>query len=180
MEKNFCFESYKSFQDNNEVMRVKPLNVLIGRNNSGKSSLLDILGFCINFREYNDRSSEVVGLSYFKKLTEKDIAFGFSKTTSGGRISGNHYQYGCQFLSKELKIDYNLSRSNENSGQTFTASTKNLSFDLQRDIKEKWDRIATTIGNPFAGNSYLRVFAERDVKPENDTADLNCYSDGTV
>ena len=37
------FEQYKCFKTENVIENIKPINIVIGKNNIGKSSLLDII-----------------------------------------------------------------------------------------------------------------------------------------
>ncbi len=47
MKTNIRFDRYKCFQRQNEQsVEMDSINVLIGRNNSGKSSIIDIIEYC--------------------------------------------------------------------------------------------------------------------------------------
>lgn len=46
--KGIKFDEYKSFSTDNKINNIKKVNVFIGKNNSGKSSCLDVIEYIIN------------------------------------------------------------------------------------------------------------------------------------
>src|SRR5665811_2021014 len=82
---------------------VGQVNVLVGRNNAGKSSLLDAIAFLID-----PRSTDLAALGHGQAhppeivittlLTEESLRRRFAESTSGGPIRGNHWAYGKHWI----------------------------------------------------------------------------------
>lgn len=71
------FEDYKCFKSGC-INNIKPINVIIGKNNIGKSSILDIFEML-----YSKRKFENTKIILEKELTDEDILRVFGKSTSG-------------------------------------------------------------------------------------------------
>ena len=83
---------------------VKPINVIIGRNNSGKSHLLDLVEALsqgrLDGRDWQYR--------YRGVLDEESLRGGFREGTSGGELNGNHWRdHGCHFVGAEMMWEIN-------------------------------------------------------------------------
>ena len=76
------FENYKCFKNKICIDEIKPINIIIGRNNIGKSSLLDIIEF-INDLEKHWKNSET-RIFLEKKLEDSEIKRVFHKGSYGG------------------------------------------------------------------------------------------------
>ena len=141
------FEGYDS---------IYPLNIIIGRNNSGKSSLLDIIELFLN-KDPNIKGD--YKFLYSKKLTEEDIGTVFIPGTTGGGLSGDHWQFGQNYLgtiltmevykkSRQL-IDISLKLGNPHVDSYITEMAKKCTISL-KEYKVK------------------RLRAERHIVPEED------------
>lgn len=112
-------KKYKSFNGWAVLDGLGNVNLIIGKNNSGKSSVLDIVEYIFdkNLILTNKPEEVIVG----QILTEQVLESAFGKNTYGGSIGGNHYMYGSNFKNRDLT--YTLSRSIDNSYSI--AHTKN-------------------------------------------------------
>ena len=74
---------------------IKPINVIIGRNNSGKSHLLDLIeALCVGL--HNDQGWQY---RFSGVLDEELLRIGFREDHSGGRLGGNHWlEHGQYFV----------------------------------------------------------------------------------
>lgn len=100
-------KNYKCFDDELQGFdEVKPINVIIGKNNSGKSSLLDLISFSSTdeFSIPKERYCKGKNPQIFitKKIEEKSLQQIFRKGTSGGGISGDHWAFGKKFLGDKI------------------------------------------------------------------------------
>lgn len=78
---------------------VKPINVIIGRNNSGKSHLLDLVEALCN------KSLRKEGWQYRCRgvLDEASLRIRFRENTCGGSLGGNHWlHHGQHFANVEM------------------------------------------------------------------------------
>lgn len=142
------------------------VNVIIGRNNSGKSSLIDLIEYAINpsserlLKLGHKNVTPEVRFSF--ELSTQDISSHFSPNTSGGQIPGvNHQVYGLQSVGKTMvaKIEQGGIHSISNANNIFPGIPKNLNDDY-------CEKIAHSHGNPLKGYFLRKLFAERDIVPE--------------
>jgi len=100
--------NYKSFGAEEQGFdSIKPTNLIVGRNNSGKSALLDLVQFsCGNFTfpPSTKNPAGEVEVIIETPLPIAAIEKVFSKGTSGGIIAGNHFQFGQQYFNRQIKI----------------------------------------------------------------------------
>lgn len=162
------FRNYKSFDERlHGFDKIAPINIVIGRNNSGKSAILDLVGYVIQPYKIDEHGH--IGKSpsvYFSNtLDQTVIERVYPRTTGGGPISGNHYQYGTRFMDKIITVE--LTPGN---GRSFES--------IDSDETPVYsDKLATLVSNPFDGKLYKRVLAERDIVPEP-TGEPVLQSDG--
>lgn len=76
------FNEYKSFKSNNSLTNLKNINVIIGKNNSGKSSILDVVEFI--FDKDNKDFNDIKNVEITQIITEYAVERVFDKGTSGG------------------------------------------------------------------------------------------------
>jgi putative ATP-dependent endonuclease of the OLD family len=147
--------------------RILPINLIIGRNNSGKSALLDLIDFLCAPKNLDrlghQRRKPKAILS--GALTDVELQQVFSPNTSGGRIQApNHWEYGRQWIGKDFSWVVT------EGGQCAYHSSDPL-FD--RDIVADYpDLLARVRGNPFSQLIFKRLDAERSVAPEPDSTGL--------
>lgn len=79
------FQDYKCFKSGC-IDNLKPINIIIGKNNIGKSSILDIFEMLYLKREF--KNTKII---LEKELTEEDILKVFGKSTYGGKIPTPYY-----------------------------------------------------------------------------------------
>lgn len=111
-------KNYKCFGEQPQGFnKIYPVNLLIGRNNSGKSALIDIIEASAT-REPNEnvRGSGHKGKSpeihFTARLEKSDIEGVFRRNTRGGPLPGNHYEFGKRWIDSEMTwtIDNGKSR----------------------------------------------------------------------
>lgn len=152
---------------------IKPINVLIGRNNSGKSSLLDLIEYAISPKKgylelsgYKGKQPEVI-LS--KPLTESEIKKVFREDTSNGVI-GNFWNYGERFVGRNITIRMGQNGKNE---------LINIESEINIKNSEKlFNELASRLDNPFANFIFKKIRAERDIHSEMASDDLKVQENG--
>jgi hypothetical protein len=157
--------------------RIKPINVIIGKNNTGKSHLLDLVeALCSG--KLSKR-----GWRYLCQgaLTDADVKREFDESTSGGNLQGNYwYDHGMHLLGAgeiTWEIDENF--------KTTKVSFSN-GFDPTSPYGEESTRARLSgIGNIAAASKHLlmgltfrRLLADRDVKAEPPSVQLMLHPDG--
>lgn len=164
------FSKYKSFDsdfDTFELDADSNISLIIGRNNSGKSSVIDVVE-----KAFNSKSQLIVNNLYYSvSLDDQHIKTGFSDRISGGDIAGNHYLYGKGFIGKNLNISY--------SGSYAVKSHVQNSYMSDYD---QWHKVAHSYSNEITRFSFRRINADRDVIPEveNDDETVSQNGDGAT
>lgn len=162
---------------------IKPINILIGRNNSGKSSLIDVISSTVanNFdvpeHLWHGHSRPDFLLS--TELTEEHIKSVFLANTSGGGIPGNsHYEFGMRLIG--LPITVKLNQQVPHRVVSFgDAPDYKTPLDKLGNRRDLIGRLSSQIQNPLAGKQFRRLHAERNIVPEPDNPnDMGVRGDG--
>ena len=155
---------------------IKPINVIIGRNNSGKSHLLDLVDAL--------SQSEIGGHGWQFQcrgvLDEASLRSRFDESISGGELRGNHWhEHGRYFVNTEIawEIDAN--------------GTSNVKFSEGFPLRSPYGERSTgarllvfkeVVGQPSThqlnGKAFRRLLADRDIQPEKEISELTLEVDG--
>lgn len=167
--KSITFENYKCFK-NAFISDIKAINVIIGKNNIGKSSILDIIEMI-----YSKPENINLKIILEKELTEEDILRVFRRDTYGGGIPTRyHYDFGKKFIGEKFPFEI---YSNGNS--VLKRSIQNLfSYnEIYEDCyKRYWEQLAMTI--KYKDKVTKRILAERNVFPEMESEDMTVDGNG--
>ncbi len=153
--------------------KILPINLIIGKNNSGKSSLIDLIKFTTDLNKFfiptgrNKINSEVI---IEGEIEESDLTSIFSPHTSGGGIPEmTHFHYGKLFIGEKLK--FNLSETRRN----FLGASKKI----VPQANDKFQSLANSVIIPLQNKHFLRINAERDITPESqDPTTKEVHSNG--
>ncbi len=165
LNKAITLKNYKCFDEKGiSIERIFPINVIIGKNNSGKSSIIDLVYFLTNQNKdfltlgRSDKRADVI---ISENMIEDTIKKCFNNRSSGGLIHGNHQVYGLKFVG--TKLHYKLSEKNNNTGKHF------LSIDDKYNDAAKgyFESYARTTQSPLSGKLFSHITAERDIVPES-------------
>lgn len=174
----FCFNTYGPFQGQNELFLAEYVTLIIGKNNSGKSSAIDIL--CRMFDSDQGRTyasmPETMDLHY--ALDEETIKAVFPENRSGGGIPGeSQYEFGKQFIGKRFVARFMFPT-------TLVAPTSNYNDQSVYDKRYEnyWQMLAQELVRSFDNYkdrvAIRRLTAERDILPEEASANLELTSRG--
>lgn len=172
------FKSYGSV--GLEIETFRPLSLIIGRNNIGKSSILDAIQSLCASSEVNRSHFHKGNVSSFivtGTVGEKPAASVYTPGTSGGWVGGDYWKIVGKPLS-ESRMSVELSAKEP---PRFVELYPNEEL-LSRSVHDNYGRkqlvvehekfaeslnlIAQRITNPFAGKKFVRLAAERDIQPE--------------
>ena len=177
-------KNFKCFgEEGGGFLEIKPFNIIIGRNNSGKSSLLDLVLY-VTTTEFSNLSSDVRHknsqpiFEITKPLEESEMSGKFRHNHSGGLISGSHWDFACtQLKGKKIKVGYTNNPTPEFIG--LEKINYSLLLGPKKDFIDTYIKpLASNIYVPFRGKPVKRISAERDIKPEQDV-DINVHGNGT-
>lgn len=161
---------------------IKTVNLIIGRNNSGKSSLIDLVHqACRTSIEipqtmwHGNRPAVVFAET---ALTIDDIKSVFPANTSGGEIRGSHHAYGANFVGAHITVRLNKERSDRFDLVDLDEKQRGIIPRLD-SLKDYCSRLANLPSrNPFRGREFRRLSAERDINPEPDSTTLEIQGNG--
>ena len=183
---------------------VKPINIVIGRNNSGKSVLLDMIEFLVtknhnywDTKESEDRIARVLDdqseFLFSRILSENTLKRIFPENAFGGDLPGSHWGTGSQLVSYviEFNVAFDLKSLSVNIPEAPFSSPhfpyfryKNRSATPEDLIEIACHYIAKDINGGFMPDSltnktFRRLSAERDIVPEEQNDVLSLEINGT-
>lgn len=168
--KCFASDEYQGFD------HIRHINVLIGKNNSGKSKLLEVLECFIKsgIQQYSDMSLQIgapVEQEALLKVFRTDTSRGYI-----GEIFRNNLASHWDLVGRYLTGNQILIQLGEKGKKIYTdLSYFRLNTDGQDIILRELQNI--NIKSPFDGYKYLHLQAERDIKTEQIDFDQNTFFD---
>lgn len=161
-------ENYKCFGEGFQGFdEIQPVNVIIGRNNSGKSTLLDLVRYAVSPFDlaplaHQNRSPRVF---LEAPLSEADVKKVFKEGSHGGGMPDNidHWAVGRHCVGKKLATLLPF-------GQGVSRQMVSIEYSLPDYAKAFEGQLANVLPNPFSTKVFKRLKAERDIHPEGDAA----------
>lgn len=163
------FKGHHCFRDHwSGFEEVKPINVLIGRNNTGKSQLLDFVEtLCADrpFRsdwEYDCRA----------QLSERWLRPHFPDNVTGGTLGGNHWRdHGSKLIGTSIywKVANDTAREVKLDAPGLLTPARD----------EVLRRLVKNASHELSGSAFRRLQADRDIRPEVEDTRLDLRPDGS-
>lgn len=144
-----------------------PVNLLVGRNNAGKSSLLDAIAFLCGDEEAlgTSRAGAEPQLLIESSLNSTALGRVFQKNTSEGSIRGNHEVFARPWL--EGEVAWTLSASGQRGLVSIAPPIEGArGVHDAKGVQQMFGQVVQGLAPPFKGMSLLRVASDRDVRPE--------------
>jgi putative ATP-dependent endonuclease of OLD family len=158
--------------------QIKPINIIIGRNNSGKSSLIDLV-----YQAIEPQRAIEPGLWHGRKqpylltespISEEDVRVFPDNKSGGSDIPGNHGEFGRKFVGARA-----VTRFLPGGPDLLSARPKPETSPLPVVPHEYAGALARQASrNPLGGKLFCRLAAERNIVPELDAAGLQIGADG--
>ena len=151
------FRKYKSFGEEYSTIPLKRMTVLIGRNNSGKSSCIDVIEAMTNYALFRERQVDIACSIHFEKEEELD------KQQTNGIMTITTYIPSLPSLLFNIKADRKDildATPTRDSWKIICKHTQNL------QDEEVANNLAIKINNYYQRFKCLRLNAERDISPE--------------
>lgn len=176
--------NFKCFGDKPQGFEaIKPINLLIGRNNSGKSSLIDVISIAVanNFDvpDYLWHGRTRPDFLFTTELSEDHVRAVFPTHVSGGGVPGNsHFDFGKQLIGTSITVRLNHQAPHRafSFGTAPDFNTPLNRLGVQNDFKS---RLSSQIQNPLAGKQFRKLQAERNIVPEQDSpSNMDVDGDG--
>lgn len=156
--------NYKCFGDEEcGYERILPINLIIGRNNSGKSSLIDLIDYAVKSKDLSLLGHKGARPKVIMSdvLSEDELRRVFSQGHSGGGIPGNdEWLFGKRWIGKRLTWEI------MQTGNNFVAIDPPLGLHSPQDYEQALAKIKK---NRISDYIFRRLVADRDIKPENNS-----------
>lgn len=157
-------KNYKCFKEETGFDSIRRVNLIIGRNNAGKSSLLDLIEIVVTENYEVERSTwrdnQRPQIIFEAEITQDVVSQVFRSGTSGGVIGGNHSIYGQNYIGRALK----WTKSGNNIA-LLDCNDEGISPPL-RSIGNYIQSLLDRMPIPLEGKMFRRLLAERDILPE--------------
>jgi predicted ATPase len=170
------FPNFKGFAaDPGNWIQLAPITVLVGRNNSGKSAVIDALRVILtggkSFKAEYHRAGAQARIEISKDLTEADLRTTFIENMRSGHSAANDWIYGRHFAGQELVRAYD--------GTWSATLLKGPNFSaVQQGAREKFEADLTK-GALLPKGSLFQIAAERNVQPEPENDPTPVAPNGT-
>lgn len=146
------------------INNIKPINIIIGKNNIGKSSVLDIIEGIYGSKKIN------ASILLTKEMDDNIISRVFDKSFSGSGI-GNYYLFGKKYIGDEISFIRNDDCSNK-----VPDDFEKYNSHLPLDQISFWARVCNEI--KVDHKIIKRILAERNIFPENNDDNMSVDSNG--
>lgn len=154
------FSGYKCFKGGKSIPWFSQFNAVIGRNNSGKSSFIDIIHSLCNpeFRANNAKNLEIT----LKYIIDSRKYFDINHYAYGSTGFALPY-FGIHFMNKEISVHVNLNQNNL--GRVYVNS---YDIDSEALSDEQCSLIMKddVVIDPFKNSVFRCIASERDINPE--------------
>lgn len=158
---------------------VRSINVIIGRNNTGKSQLLELVKIlCAGTSSTTQWEFKCEGF-----LDEQSLRGTFLQNYSHGDLPGNHWSnHGQQFVDVpvEWKIRKGGGAHSVKIVDGYVRPDGNMAaIELTPERALRLENVVSNAATPLQGLSFRHLLADRDVRPERPSTKLALMPDGS-
>jgi hypothetical protein len=174
-------KNYKCFGDEEQGFEIiQSINLIIGRNNSGKSALLDLVKYVSSPYDlspfgHKRRNPEIFLTAI---LSENDIQKTFGSTLSVAGL-GNLFAYGSKYIGKEITVKSSFLQGSIIEHTFVSVDNSQLDeldkYEAQFHFKKN---LAKNTHSPLRGKFFKKIGAERDIQPEGENVNLVLTDNG--
>lgn len=169
----FKFRGYKSFTEEfGGVQNIRPINIVIGRNNCGKSAILEVLSSICGEKSSAQRiNSENIELQFTCPPDNQKLSSVFRNGTSGGPIPMDHNAFAKKHLFGK-NLSWSL-RASQLENPTKVESLEGAGVPQWFRSSDVQKMVSQSFQQPFHEKVCHYVKAERYLKQEKETSDLS-------
>lgn len=167
--------------------RIARVNIVIGKNNSGKSAILDAIDLLCRGEaasRVHYRHGERPQMRLSQRVGQTVAQQAFPAGNSGAFVSGSWDQVASLFAKSVVEANFDgksVSEAQFRLDEGFNRLTDYYRSGLTRDNQQFKARVQDAqnrIGNPLKGLRVVRVAAERNLQPEPERADKSFSASG--
>lgn len=170
------FPNFKGFaEDPGRWLQLQPITVLVGRNNAGKSAVIDALRVILakgkGFKAEHHRGGAQARMEISKLLTPADLRTTFLESQRHGHGHATDWAYGQQFKGEVFARSYDSTWSPTLlTGPAFPGIPSGAQEKFRHDLIR---------GAAVPEGAIFQINAERNVRPEPETDPAPVQPDGT-
>lgn len=170
------FKGYRCFRDHwAGFYEFKAINVIVGRNNTGKSQLLDVVEMLVK----NESTRLNAQLQFRARLSEQFLKLAFPENRSGGSLgAGYHWRdHGRHFVDSEIVWEATGSSVQLYQTADFIPAQRGqitVANARHNAIQEHLSSIKCHLSGRF----FRRIAADRDIRAEKTATTLGLGPDG--
>jgi putative ATP-dependent endonuclease of OLD family len=173
---SFKIKNYKCFRDEFVGFdKIKPVNIIIGRNNSGKSSMLDILEFLTtDEKRRSDILKDGTVFQFEDEIREDELKSVFRPGTYGGDLLGSDWWENHGKMLLGLRVVYKIPNSDTSdckwlNPDIFKIGLREGSRESAQRQKHMDEFLIGKFRIPkfFQNKLVIRLHAERDIRKES-------------
>jgi putative ATP-dependent endonuclease of the OLD family len=154
-------ENYKCFGEGEHGFEtILPINLIIGRNNSGKSTLLDLIGLSATpmHVKHLAHKGRTVKLTFSVPIDRKTIIDSVPANVGGGPIDGNHLEHALRWTGDLIRWRY----TPEANRRELVGIEPAMGDWAQSYVTQIFQRTQ----NPLEQYRFVRLLADRNIQPE--------------
>jgi len=164
--------NYKCFAEEPQGFeKILPINLIIGRNNSGKSTLLDLIEYTNSPSElyksvHNNKTPKILLATPLDEYTLRQVF----PPTSENYMIGNFWEFGKKWINKLMTWEL---------PEKFVSLDPPLAVQNPAISLDDFERqLVNTVSNPFRNLLFRRLLADRDIVTEQDSNSLVIKGNG--
>lgn len=178
-------QNYKCFKNTIGFNSIKPINVVIGKNNIGKSSLIDMVEFFYDDKLFAEQCKKNINTKLFvnKIIDENDIGYfrqnHFSSIAfiENGRHLDDRESAKKKLIGQEVNYHY---RCTPSTGYSSNGYKQEKFFETSEDLKNiaESDIDKLLLGIKTIPKTTKRIFSERNILPEKECSNIKIDGHG--
>ena len=161
--------------------RLTKLNVLIGQNNIGKSTLLEMLDFLFEMRTNYNRNflTEItIPPMEFTVEVDKNLLMTFLGKNKSSSDVGNHYEYVSSFIDRKIKYRANNRNLEAISYVALDDDEPVMLKNTTRGLELLNNFVSYCLNELINQHNLIKLYADRNLIPEIHDDNLIVESDG--
>lgn len=161
--------------------KIENLNILVGQNNIGKSTLLQSIEMIISDNPINRDILSETTIEFAFCPNENEIKNVFNENSYGGMINSNHFDFGKKYIGRYMSFEYKPRKAigEEQIKLSNIAGTSKAEFDINTRIEKFTELARYFIFNHIRTLNVIKLSADRNLLPELQNGDRTISEDGS-
>lgn len=161
--------------------KLENLNILVGQNNIGKSTLLQSIEMIISENPINRDILSETTIEFAFCPNENEIKYVFNENSFGGGINSNQFAFGKKYIDRYMSFEYKPRRATgeEQIKLSNIAGTSKAEFDINTRIEKFTELASYFIFKHIRTLNVIKLSADRNLLPELQNGDRTISEDGS-